>query len=403
MKICLQKKEWGLKIGIGCILFMITFVFLMQSPLNILLPNGNSATDSSVFKTIALCMEKGLMPYRDVFDHKGPLIYIYNWLGMKIAYWRGIWAIEFISLFVCFVYIYKAAGIVCTRFFSVVVVLICSASLYSYFEWGNLTEEYALPFIVGSLYYFMDYFLNDYISKPRLIMCGGFLGAVCMLRINMISIWLVFCIAVLIQCVHKKIIKNVYEFLWYFLIGFFAIIIPPLFWIIIHGAFKDFLEQYFVFNVQYIDVSLLAQYNTFSVFINDFYIILAILVSVYMCKDHTLFHMAYVAYIFLTLVSVCISGNEYKHYGMILVPVLIYPISMLLSKKVIKEKHWILAFMLCMVITYTIPSWISGLNKMAEYCFQEEKTKTRSDTTGKIVQYVVTNSDENDKIIVWGN
>lgn len=106
MKICLQKKEWGLKIGIGCILFMITFVFLMQSPLNILLPNGNSATDSSVFKTIALCMEKGLMPYRDVFDHKGPLIYIYNWLGMKIAYWRGIWAIEFISLFVCFVYIY---------------------------------------------------------------------------------------------------------------------------------------------------------------------------------------------------------------------------------------------------------------------------------------------------------
>lgn len=122
-----------------------------------------------------------------------------------------------------------------------------------------------------------------------------------------------------------------------------------------------------------------------------------------MCKDRTLFHMAYVAYIFLTLVSVCISGNEYKHYGMILVPVLIYPISMLLSKKVIKEKHWILAFMLCMVITYTIPSWIFGLNKMAEYCFQEEKTKTRSDTTGKIVQYVVTNSDENDKIIVWGN
>ena len=55
--------------------FLFSVIFLIKSPLHPWV--GDVAqTDSSVFKTVALMMEKGFMPYKDSFDHKGPFLYI---------------------------------------------------------------------------------------------------------------------------------------------------------------------------------------------------------------------------------------------------------------------------------------------------------------------------------------
>ena len=64
-----------------------------------------TGVDSSVFRTIALQMDEGIMPYRDTFDHKGPLLYLINYVGMKISFNNGIWFIEFISFFVTLVFL----------------------------------------------------------------------------------------------------------------------------------------------------------------------------------------------------------------------------------------------------------------------------------------------------------
>lgn len=397
------EEKWISRSSVICILFLLAFIFLMQSPLNVFLMNGNTGTDSSVFKTIALCMEKGLMPYKDSFDHKGPLLYIYNWLGMQIAYWRGIWIIEFVSLFTCFFFMYRMARIVCGRFFALLAVTICSAPLYLYFEGGNLTEEYALPFLAGALYIFANYFVNHYISKARLIMCGLSFGAVCLLRINMISVWLVFCIAVLLQCLHEKEGQKILFFLKWFVTGTLLIIVPIFLWLIAKGAFEDFVIDYFIFNHLYIKATALGRYNSFMFFANNSYVILATVISVYMCKQKKIFYISYLAYIFVTLAFICVSGQTFSHYGMVLVPMLVYPISLLLSKADIKEKNGYLFFVLYIMLAQVTPAWISGVNKAAEYYFQEDITSARVDTTGKVVEYVVSNSEENEKIIVWGN
>ena len=41
--------------------------------------------DSSVFQYIADEMIKGKMPYLDTFDHKGPLIYLFNVAGKLLS------------------------------------------------------------------------------------------------------------------------------------------------------------------------------------------------------------------------------------------------------------------------------------------------------------------------------
>jgi len=37
--------------------------------------------DSSVFISIGEAMHEGKIPYKDIFDHKGPLIYFINYIG----------------------------------------------------------------------------------------------------------------------------------------------------------------------------------------------------------------------------------------------------------------------------------------------------------------------------------
>lgn len=85
-------------------LFAITFIVLSESPLHFWI-NSDSETDSSVFKTIAMIIDKGYVPYRDSFDHKGPLVYFLNYFGMHIARYRGTWLIEFAAVFYFLFYV----------------------------------------------------------------------------------------------------------------------------------------------------------------------------------------------------------------------------------------------------------------------------------------------------------
>lgn len=60
--------------------------------------------DTNVFHYVAAVMAKGGAMYRDTFDHKGPLLYFINYLGLKISYYSGAWLLEFVLLFVWVVF-----------------------------------------------------------------------------------------------------------------------------------------------------------------------------------------------------------------------------------------------------------------------------------------------------------
>lgn len=203
----------------------LTFCFLIISPLHIW-TNGESGTDSSVFMTVAMMMDKGYMPYRDSFDHKGPLIYLINYVGRKIAVYRGVWVLEFLFLLITVCYLYKTARILCRRKIACLVIVVQMALLKRYFEGGNLAEEYALPFISVALFIFMDYFVNQTVNRFRLLICGICFGCVCLLRINMIAVWTVCCIVILTQCIEGKKWKELWEYILYFVLGIMTVGCP---------------------------------------------------------------------------------------------------------------------------------------------------------------------------------
>ena len=153
--------------------------------------------------------------------------------------------------YAAFFFMYRTARLICDRLSSVISMSVSALLLSVYFEGGNLTEEYAMLFIACSLYIFLDYFLNDHITFFRLITCGFCLGCVCLLRINMISLWAVFCIAVLIRIIRQKSWEDLKKYLFPFVMGFMSIIAIFTVWLVYHHAFSSFFDQYFLFNLRY--------------------------------------------------------------------------------------------------------------------------------------------------------
>ena len=378
----------------------------MQSPLNIWNTAGYGGIDSSVFQTVAFYMSKGYMPYKDVFDHKGPLIYIYNWIGMQISYGRGIWLLEYVSLFITFFILYKIARLTSPPFISALTLFISGSGLFGYFQGGNLTEEYALPFLSVGVLIFTDFFLNNKISKIRLILSGFCFGAVCLLRINMISVWVAFPIAVLIKCIYEKNIVQIRKLSFYFGLGTLTITIPILSWLICNGAFAEFLSDYLIFNILYVrapSTGIINKINVVNFFLNNTLVLITGISVIYLGvqkKDY--FHISYIGYFIVTLMSILLSGRTYAHYAMVLIPVMIYPMAQIINKV-----NWRIPAQLCATI-YTIlsicvPCWLIGANKVVEAYLSRKLQQTRTDTISQVVDLIIENTDADSRITVWGN
>lgn len=405
-----KNKELFCNILIICFIAALAFLFSLQCPNNIW-KTSSTGTDSSVFKYVGRVILDGGMPYRDTFDHKGPLIYLLNALGLLISYWKGIWVVELITLFATFTVMYKISRLMCGRFVSLGILLLSGSLLFKYFQQGNLSEEFAIPFIAAGIYIFTDYFLNDNISNLRLIICGFSLGAVCMLRVNMIPVWIVMCIGVLIHCITKRQIKEIFHFLAFFLIGFCIIIIPIVVWLAANDSFQPFIDDYILFNKQYssFDTPIMAFASRGSVFVsfmNETIVVLAFALLIYRTiKTRKLFDILYTVYFLVNMIFLSLSGNMFPHYGMIIVPALIYPFASICSDCRIRENSSgtlpSLAF-LYIVVTLAMPGWLTAANTAFETLSTMNLNQFNANDL-QVAALVSENSSPDDKILVCGN
>ena len=72
--------------------------------------NGNYPTDACVYLRCAEWMQDGLTMYRDMFDHKGPLVYM---IYAPVSYLgpMGVWLLDVVILYISLLLIYRTARI----------------------------------------------------------------------------------------------------------------------------------------------------------------------------------------------------------------------------------------------------------------------------------------------------
>lgn len=188
--------------------------------------------DEMVFLYVGDAMRRGLMPYRDVFDHKGPLLYVVNWLGLSISggeTW-GVWLIEGALLVVgCLMLMRWGRRIVGTPCGGLAV-LPYLAFVFNCIHGGNITETYALFFVTVPL-------VCNLAPLPTGLCLAGLLMTKFTLAVPLGVAFLV------LNFRMEKILKCA---------GWCALGITPLVgWMWWQGILGDFWNAYVVFNVDY--------------------------------------------------------------------------------------------------------------------------------------------------------
>lgn len=247
------KKDIILSIAIAILTFIILLVFSVStSPLY-----DNISFDQNIFNTIGRGWAHGKLPYRDLWDSKGPIIFFYNMLGFKLTdSIRGVFIIQYIHHFIAFL----IAFIMLRKFFkSVTAFFVVTLMILSYATiccGGNEVAEYNLIVSIPAtiLAYKWSRKWNagtpdhpwQYAFVYGLYFCAGLLSRAT--NAIPVIVWTAFIFFVL---VYNKLWHNIMANIIGFLAGFAVIFLPFAIYFGAHGALGDMWYAAISYNIEY--------------------------------------------------------------------------------------------------------------------------------------------------------
>lgn len=313
-------------LGIVVIAFA-TSLFFNTSPLS----NNPPTTDSAVFMYIGKGMHRGLVPYKDMFDHKGIALYFINWIGTFVDGNIGIYLIELLCVFVATLFIYKTTAFETGEGYfrllaTFLTMVVCGSLMY---EGGNFTETYALPCLAYANYAFLKYLKIGDCRFREFFFSGITFAVVLLLRVNMVALWAFYGIYLLVSMLWRRKFRDIGTMVAGLVCGAVAVIVPSLVHLLATDSLRDMWECYVVFNFKYISSQGGLRNNIFVALL--FMKILALPVF---CMAVTLFqktkgtyYLSNILAFFVTLFFITISGRDYPHYAVALLPFCALPMA----------------------------------------------------------------------------
>ena len=230
-----------------CTWCIVLMLFVNLGPLI-----GCPGRDSAAFIYVAQAMRDGLLPYADVFDHKGPLLYVFDWIGLSLGGGvLGIWLLE--TALLCIVSCYAAVEIkrYYGRISALLFVVVNSAWLIMTSGDDNLTEFWAVYFIVPIMVAILKITKNA--AKSIDDFCVGVCSAaLLLLRPNMATTGIVYCSYVFIEFVFRRDVRDFVLRTVRVVFGMALLLLPVIVWLVWTGILDDCWNSYILFNVQYL-------------------------------------------------------------------------------------------------------------------------------------------------------
>ncbi len=174
---------------------LISFSILLTAAAVLFVPSRRVDRDSGAFLYVGQQLLQGAVPYRDLWDHKGPVVYYLDALALCISHgslW-GLWMLETLSVALAALFGYLALrqvlGVVPAVFGTSMWMM---SAIRLWLQGGNFVEQWALPLQFGAEYLLMTSWARtarvQVAWRSALI---GVLGALAfLLRPNLIGMWI---------------------------------------------------------------------------------------------------------------------------------------------------------------------------------------------------------------------
>lgn len=142
--------------------------------------------DSAMFRLIGTAMAQGQTVYLDIWDHKGPGLFLIQWLAQVLVPGRvGIFLIQVVFLYLTLAMLFALARRVVSEPAAWTVIAGSLAFLAPAYEHGNLSEEYSLPFIALAMLIVTGDWMRERATPLWLwAVAGGAFAYVVFIRLN---------------------------------------------------------------------------------------------------------------------------------------------------------------------------------------------------------------------------
>ncbi len=362
-------------------------------------------TDSSVFLYIGRQMHMGKVPYVDLFDHKGPALYLIQYLGYAI--WPGstaggVWILEVISFFLLSLLTVKLAGLVSedrrNGYLATILILIVCA--FKFYQGGNYTEEHALLWITLSAYIFFAFFRTGNYTLRQIFLLGFSCMVVLLQQENLVTVWVAFIPLVVVRLVREKRYGEIWSCIGLFLLGMLTAFLPVQLWGIWKNCLKEMWDYYIVFNFAYSENMAPGLEGYLSLTRNNLTRlwpgILAMAVSLIHDRKNRL-QWLNLWFFVVSLILMQFSGRDSLYYLLIMLPTLILPaagffdaIQSLVRKKTEQGRNAGVIVLCCLLLTAAAIGHRTISSRRERY-------------DDGVVPYMTEHTEKTDDVLIIGN
>lgn len=239
--------------------------------------------DNNAFFSVGKAMMHGIVPYRDIFEQKGPYVYLLHGIAYLIAH-RSFIVIFFVgitALVSAMILTYKISRVLKLGELPAFLMAILSPMLFlfhPYYDYGDTVEFFVLPFLLSLIYIILLIGQgNNQISNKSLFMQGLIVGIIFLSKYTLLGAWIVFYIMLGIYFLVNKKWQQLKKMVIWSGAGFLVAVIPWLIYFLITNSLGAFINVYFLFNTK---VYLTSSVSFFSNIIQS-----AILLAQFYLKD----------------------------------------------------------------------------------------------------------------------
>lgn len=326
------------------ILLALAFVFslmLTSNPWAKILPGH----DSSMFIYMGKEWVRGGVPYLSFTDHKGPSIMLVNalgWLLPHVQVFGGIWWLEYLAFFFYALAAYRLLRINLDSLKSILAIFLSFLALHLVISGGNITEVYALPAIMWTLYAYWQYFDKKALSFFNYLLVG-FGGAFTFnLRANLILSWL----PLLFFMALDWLISRRYDELKKGFIGIFSgiglYVLPMGIYLAMHQAFSQMLYYAIQFNLLYVQGTTTDRFSLVINWVKSPFGLVFVLSGLMAClgmlfmlknltKRRFVQWLGFFLSLLVTFAACFMSGRTYAHYFIPMVAYLLVLLALFLQ------------------------------------------------------------------------
>lgn len=367
---------------------MVSFSILLFTSKNSFLYTFNDWCDANAFFTVGKSIIHGLVPYKDLFEQKGPLLYFIYSFGYLISQktFYGIFILEILFYSIYLYYNHKIIKFFLEEKYSFIILPILTLIITTSpsFVQGGSCEEFCLPFFSISLYYFLKHFIMNELTKKEIIGNGIIAGVILLTKYTLLGFWVGFVLLIFIDLIQKKEGKNKILFIIDFLLGFMIPIIVVIIYFYMVGGLSDFIWNYFIINITAYGPSKITLHN---ILFTCWYLL---------CNSGLLFYLGIIltpALIFsikninknlkinvlslflITLFFITVSLKTYIYYILpisIFLPISIIGFIFLINKNTcqIKKYIYIIIYIICIIIGANNANYKEDILKPKEEIFQ---------------------------------